>query len=150
MTSYSLRSGRRRGPRTILGVAAAALLIAALSAAGAAAQEEDWRSDWFLQPGFILEIDTLGFNLPTSIAFVPDPGPGADDPLYFVTELEGALKVVTNDRTVHTFADGFFHRAPPDEFPFLSGEVGMAGLCLAPDEGYVFVTFAYHDDNGVV
>lgn len=95
--------------------------------------------------GLALDLDTEGYDLPTAIAFVPRPGPGPKDPLYFVTELRGRVKVVTNDRSVHTFAEGFVRSEPLEELPNFAGETGLAGICLAPDQGYVFVTFAYRD-----
>ncbi len=116
----------------------------------ARASTEAWESDWQVAEGFSLDIDTMGYEFPTAIAFVPNPGGGPEDPLYFVTELRGTLKVVTNDRTVHIFAQDFFTLAVPEELPGLKGENGMAGLCLEPEHGYVFVTFAYQDENNVL
>jgi len=110
---------------------------------GVAEAEEGWEADWEIADGFRIDIDTDGFELPTAIAFVPNPGPDPKDPLYFVTELKGRVRVVTNDRTVLTFADGLFK----SEFP---PESGMAGLCLDPAHGFVFVTFAYQDETGVL
>ena len=111
----------------------------------------DWRSDWTVQSGFSMAIDTEGYELPTSISFVPEPGEGPKDPLYFVTELRGKVKVVTNDRSVFTFAEGFFELGPIDAYgasPSL--EVGLAGICLEPKRGYVFVTFVYEDRDRVL
>ncbi|MCL4244288.1 MAG: PQQ-dependent sugar dehydrogenase, partial [Candidatus Dadabacteria bacterium] len=70
--------------------------------------------------------------------------------LYFVTELRGKVKVVTNDRSVYTFAEDFFTLAPRAELPSFGGEMGMAGLCLDPASGYVFVTFTYQDEKGIL
>lgn len=113
-----------------------------------AAQAPDWRADWEVVDGFRLAIDTEGYDLPTAIAFVPEPGNRPNDPLYFVTELRGRVRVVTNDRTVHTFAEGFTSVRPPIELPAAEGEHGVAGICLAPEQGYVFVTFVYQDSAG--
>ncbi len=110
----------------------------------------DWSQDWVLPSGFVLEPDTEGYHFPTAIAFVPEPGTEPNDPLYFVTELRGTLKVVTNDRTVYVFARDFFHLEVPEELPSSSGESGLAGICLAPQQGYVFVTFAYQNSLGVL
>lgn len=129
-------------------VAAPALAAAVLTfgPAPAAAQEAgafDWRDDWELAEGFAMEIDTEGYRLPAHIVFVPDPGPDPDDPLYFIVELKGAVKVVTQSRTVHTFAENFIPNPPGERFV----PVGAAGICLDPDRGNVFVTFAYLDDT---
>jgi hypothetical protein len=110
----------------------------------------DWKSDWALREGFSIRIDTEGYEFPTAIAFIPNPGTDPKDPLYFVTELRGKLKVVTNDRTVLTFAERFFQLTPSKELPSSEGEVGLAGLCLDPERGYVFVTFSYLDQNKVL
>ncbi len=98
--------------------------------------------------GFSLHRDTEGYRFPTAIAVVPNPGHEPGDPLYFVTELQGTIKVVTNDRSVHTFA----HVPAPvkDTLPKAEAEVGLAGICLEPRHGYVFATYAYHDADGVL
>lgn len=111
---------------------------------------QDWRSDWGIPEGFVLDRVAEGFELPSAIAFVPTPGPNPTDPLFFVTELRGTIKVVTNDDSVLTFASNFFSLEPNRELPELEGEVGMAGICLAPKAGYVFVTFTYQDDQGLL
>src|SRR6266498_152543 len=128
-------------------------LVAALLTRPVKAHQEDssdWKSDWAVTEGFALSIDTEGYTFPTAIAFVPEPGSGPKDPLYFVAELGGRVKVVTNDRSVYTFAENFFQRNPEKELPDLEGETGLAGICLAPEQGYVFATFAYADSLGVL
>ena len=113
-------------------------------------EEFDWRADWAVPEGFALQIDTEGYQFPTAIAFVPEPGPDPEDPLYFVTELRGQVKVITNDRSTYTFAENFFQLQPEQELPEVEGETGLAGICLAPEQGYVYVTFAYQDSEGVL
>ena len=122
-----------------------AALCLAWSWPGAAAgtAHEDWQSDWELPDGFQLRIDAEGFDYPTAIAFVPNPGPDPKSPLYFVTELRGKVKVVTRDRSIMTFADNYFPIIPPKELPDPDGETGMAAITLDPKHGYVFVSFAY-------
>jgi glucose/arabinose dehydrogenase len=110
----------------------------------------DPREGWVVEAGFALTIDSEGFQLPTAIAFVPEPGSGPKDPLYFVTEIRGSVKVVTNDRSVETFASDFVSVIPKRELPDMAGQVGVAGICLDPERGYVFVTFAYPDSSGVL
>lgn len=141
-------------PGIIIRAAALFLLVAlvACSSAGSPPSQAgfDWRSDWTVQSGFNIQTDAQGFQFPTSIAFVPHPGPAPKDPLYFVTEIRGGVKVVTNDRSVFTFAEDFFRLRPRHELPSGSGEVGLAGLCLDAGRGYVFVTFAYQDADNVL
>jgi glucose/arabinose dehydrogenase len=114
--------------------------------------------DWEVLPGFSLSIDTQGYTLPTAIAFVPHPGNRPSDPLYYVTELGGTVKVVTNDRTVHVFAEGLSkvqRVAAKGNKPERIVEQGAAGICLDAKRGYVFVTFGFRDSahvrrNGMV
>ncbi|MFP8874992.1 MAG: PQQ-dependent sugar dehydrogenase, partial [Myxococcota bacterium] len=108
--------------------------------------------EWALAPGFALETDATGFELPSAIAFVPNPGPDPQDPLYFVTELRGRIKVVSNDRRVHTFAEDFFSLESMSDFAQSERlpEMGMAGIALDEETGYVFVSFSYHDADGNV
>jgi glucose/arabinose dehydrogenase len=133
-----------------------ALMLALLAGPVAArqgdgpAQAVDWRDEWALAAGFTIERETGGFTLPSSITFVPEPGPAPGDPLYFVTELRGRVKVVTNDRTVHTFADNSYIFVPEEELPSGRGQGGQGGLCLDPASGYVFVTFMYQDAGGTM
>jgi glucose/arabinose dehydrogenase len=127
--------------------------VAASHAPAAATQAEPdatWKSDWAVREGFALDIDTEGYAFPSALAFVPQPGTRPQDPLYFVLELRGRIKVVTNDRQVHTFAEDFVQLRPKQELPAVEGEVGLAGICLAPEQGYVFATFAYQDAEGVL
>ncbi|MCO6452454.1 MAG: PQQ-dependent sugar dehydrogenase [Caldilineales bacterium] len=124
--------------------------LAAIAPFAAAQQDEDWRQDWAVADGFALAIDTEGFHFPTAIAFVPQPGPDPDDPLFFVAELYGTIKVVTNDRSVYTFAEDLgqvYRQAPP---PDVRGELGLSGLCLDAEHGYVFAGFVGYDDGGVL
>jgi hypothetical protein len=106
--------------------------------------------EWAVEDGFSLALDSEGYRFPSAIAFVPRPGPRPEDALYFVTELRGTVKVVTNDRTIHTFAEHILSSQPARELPDIQGETGLAGICLDPERGYVFVTFAYLDSARVL
>ncbi|MCH8339028.1 MAG: PQQ-dependent sugar dehydrogenase [Chloroflexi bacterium] len=136
-------------PRLVIATSLAA--IALVYPLHILAQESDsWMKDWAVQSGFALDVAVEGLNLPTSIAFVPEPGSDPKDPAFFVAELQGAVKVVTNDGSILTFADGFFNRDPAAQLPGEFVETGLAGICLAPEQGYVFVTYAYvHEDGSI-
>ena len=128
----------------------AGLCVVSACRTAEAQHDFDWKSDWAIEEGFSINIDTEGYHFPTAIAFVPNPGKTDKSPLYFVTELRGKVKVVTNDRTVYTFVEDFFQLKPKQELPSVEGTVGLAGICLDPKHGYVFVTFAYQDTRGVL
>ena len=85
------------------------------------------------QPGFVIEEVGSDYRLPVNIAFVPDPGPNPDDPLYFVTELYGSIQVVTRDGTKHEFATGLLDYNPQGPISG-SGEQGLTGITVQRDE----------------
>jgi glucose/arabinose dehydrogenase len=92
-----------------------------------------------LEPGFVIDEVVGGLQLPVNIAFVPNPGSDPDDPLFYINELYGTIKVVTNDFTVSDYATGLLNFNPTGAFPG-SGEQGLAGLAVDPVTGDLFVT----------
>lgn len=138
-------------PRILLAVAASLITAVLVSPLHISAQENDsWMKDWAVSPGFALDVAVEGLNFPTAIAFVPEPGSDPKDPALFITELEGAVKVVSNDGTLQTFANGFFNRASDFTGGGAVAETGLVDICLAPDQGYVFVTYAYVHEDGLL
>lgn len=111
--------------------------------------QESGLENYAVQPGYGLAVDSTGFVFPTSIAFVPTPGNEPDAPLYFVAELRGTIKVVTNDRQVHVFAQVPAARQQGADL-FGDSQSGLAGMCLDPERGYVFATHTEADDGGVL
>src|SRR5690606_38395406 len=70
-------------------------------------------------------------------------------PAYFVAELLGTIKVVTNSRAVHVFG-GVPTWGQQDQDLEGDSQQGLAGLCLAPDQGLVFATYTEPDALGVL
>jgi glucose/arabinose dehydrogenase len=99
------------------------------------------------QSGYVIEAVAGNLQLPVNIAFVPNPGTGLNDPLFYVTELYGAVKVVTRNGTVSDFATGLLNFNPTGNFPG-SGEQGVAGICVDPNTGNLFVSMLYEAANG--
>jgi len=95
-----------------------------------------------LRPGFSVEVFARGFQLPVNLAFVPEPGPAPDDPLLYVTELYGTIKVVSRDGTVGDYATNLLNFDPTGPFPG-SGEQGLAGIAVDPLNGDVLATMLY-------
>jgi len=142
---FSLRRNRGRARLA----AAAALLLGCGALVGSARGAGEFSDDWAVAKRFTLTVDSSGFELPTAIAFVRDPGESPKSPLYFVAELRGTIKVVTRDRTVHDFVD--LELPPPDErYPQLAAQNGAAGICLDDEHGLVFITYAAFDGSGVL
>ncbi len=91
------------------------------------------------QPGFVVETVAEGFQLPVNVAFVPAPGPNPSDPLFYVAELYGSIKVVSNNGDIGDYATGLLNFNPTGNFPG-SGEQGLAGIVVDPVSGDVVVT----------
>jgi glucose/arabinose dehydrogenase len=100
-----------------------------------------------LQPGYVVDEVAGGLQLPTDIAFVPDPGPNPKDPLLYLTELYGKIKVISRDGTVSDYATGLLNFPPTGDFPG-SGELGLTGIVVDPDSGDVFASMLYDSDPG--
>ncbi|MBC7771778.1 MAG: PQQ-dependent sugar dehydrogenase [Pyrinomonadaceae bacterium] len=94
------------------------------------------------QAGYRVEVVASGFQLPVNIAFVPNPGPNPNSPLYYVTELYGAIKVVTRDGTVRDYATNLLNYNPGGAFPG-SGEQGITGIVVDPLNGDVYAGMLY-------
>jgi glucose/arabinose dehydrogenase len=84
------------------------------------------------QPGYIIEQVGTDYRLPVNIAYVPNPGPDPDDPLYYVTELYGSIQVVTRDGTKHEFATGLLDYNPQGPISG-TGEQGLTGIAVQRD-----------------
>ncbi|MCG3128542.1 MAG: hypothetical protein CHACPFDD_03431 [Phycisphaerae bacterium] len=94
------------------------------------------------QPGYKVEVFATGFQLPVNIAFVPNPGPDPDDPLFYVSELYGTIRVVLRDGHVQTYADNLLNFNPTGEFPG-SGEQGLTGIVVDPATGNLYAAMLY-------
>lgn len=101
--------------------------------------------NWQATDGYRVEIDSSGWSLPVAIQFVPNPKNDPKSPLYYVSELRGQIKVVTQDRSVYTYADQIEDLRPKQELPHLDGEFGMTGLCLNEATGHVYATTVYRN-----
>ena len=100
-----------------------------------------------LEPGYVIDEVAGGLQLPVDIAFVPMPGGGAKDPLLYVTELYGSIRVITRDGTVGNYASGLLNYDPTGEFPG-SGAGGLTGIAIDPGSGDVFAGMLYDSDPG--
>lgn len=108
---------------------------------GQVAMPAPWEDEWAVQPGFSLEADAEGFVLPVTLQFVPEPAAAPKAPRYFVAEIGGRIVAVANDGTVSTFADDFFALTRDAQMPALEGTIGLFGMCLDAEHGYVFATY---------
>jgi hypothetical protein len=133
---------------------AAALLLGSVpsvaqAAAGRDAIQHELAAQWTAQPGYTLSVVTPGLSLPTSLAAVEEPAAGGDAPVLFITELRGKVRTLTRGGGLVEFASVSTF-TPSHDWPDDEGEAGMAGICLDPKRGYVFVTYAYRDKDGIM
>lgn len=105
------------------------------------------------QPGYKVEKVPLRFatgesqfQLPVNIAFVANPGPHPSDPLFYVTELYGSVRVITRNLTVFTYANGLLNYDATGSFPG-EGEQGLTGLAIEPKSGDLFVSGLYQEGS---
>ncbi len=99
-------------------------------------------------PGYEVEVVAEDFQLPANIAFVPNPGDDPHDPLYYVSELYGNIKVVTRGGEVHDYASDLLNFNPTGSFPG-SGEQGLTGIAVDAATGDVFAAYLYSSVPGV-
>jgi len=106
-------------------------------------------TSWTAQPGYTLSVLAQGLDLPTSLAAIPEPAPSDDAPALFITELRGKIKTRSRTGMLTEFARVVTF-TPRVDWPNGEGEAGLAGICLSPEHGYVFVTYAYRDRDGIM
>ena len=99
--------------------------------------------EWKVQKGFRVEKVVSGLSLPVNLVFVPDPKPEKTAPLFYVTELYGKIKVITNGFKVHTFAENLLDYEPDYQMPG-TGESGVIGIAV-DESGDVFASMLYKD-----
>jgi PKD repeat protein/glucose/arabinose dehydrogenase len=99
------------------------------------------------QAGYRVEVVASGLQLPCNITFVPNPGNNPNSPLYYVTELYGAIKTVTRDGTVYDYATNLLNYNPTGAFPG-SGEQGVTGVVVDPTNGDLYATMLYSSVPG--
>jgi len=100
-----------------------------------------------LEPGYRVERVVTGLQLPVNLAFVPNPLPDADAPIYYITELYGSIRAVLRDGTLRDYATGLLNFDPTGVFPG-SGEHGVVGTAVDPVTHDLFVALVYSSDIG--
>ncbi|MCC6322249.1 MAG: PQQ-dependent sugar dehydrogenase [Phycisphaerales bacterium] len=106
--------------------------------------------NWTVAPDFRIERVQSGLRLPVNIAFVPNPGPDPTDPLYYIVELYGSIRVVQRDGVMSTFATGLLDYNPQGPISG-SGEQGLTGIAVERDAIDPAITHLYMAmlwDNG--
>ena len=101
---------------------------------------------WIVREGYQLELaaPAQAFRLPVNIAFVPNPGPNPGDPLYYVAELYGSIKIVTRGGQVSNYATGLLDYNPSGPISG-TGEQGLSGLAVDPATGDLFVGMLWNN-----
>jgi len=110
--------------------------------------EKAFKKYWRVYPGFELDLIATGLDLPVNIAFVPNLKDDPKAPLLYLTELYGQVKVIANDGTVGTYAEGLLNYEPTREFPG-HGESGLTGICVEPKSGDLFLSMLYKDKGEI-
>ncbi len=101
------------------------------------------QGNWELREGFKVEKVLSGLSLPVNLSFVPNSKKAKGSPLFYVTELYGKIKVITNEFEVSVFADNLLNYEPDFKIPG-TGESGLIGIA-AHKNGDVFASMLYKD-----
>ena len=99
-----------------------------------------------VQPGYTIDVVAQGLQLPVGIAFAPNQSALPTAPKFYVTELYGKIKVVTNSGLIADYATNVINYTPSGAFPG-SGEQGLAGIAVDPVSGDVFVSHLWETNN---
>ena len=104
---------------------------------------------WIAHEGYAVELAATAqaFRMAVNIAFVPNPGPNATDPLYYVTELYGSIKMVTRGGVVSNYATNLLDYDPTGPFGG-TGEQAVTGIAVDPASGDLFVGMLWNDGVG--
>jgi len=112
----------------------------------------DWRGvtsptypTWKVRPGYDVVRVADGLTYPVNLAFVANPGPEPDAPIFYVNELHGAVKYWTRSGVWQTYVDGLINYEPIPQAK--SDESGVSGLLLVPGSEDLIVTAAYLDEE---
>jgi len=110
--------------------------------------EKELIKNWRIYPGFEIDLIATGLDMPVNLAFVPNPKDDPKAPLLYLTELYGQVKVIINDLTVHTYAEGLLNYEPIHKIPG-QGESGLTGICVEPQTGDLFLSMLYMDKDKI-
>ena len=103
-------------------------------------------ADEWVGHGFRLEPHATGLDFPARLVRASGSSMRDDgDPMYFVAELPGAIRLVTKAGQVHTVATGLLNF---DWKPIM--EIGLMGLTVEPDSEALFAGMGYWDEVGGV
>jgi glucose/arabinose dehydrogenase len=102
---------------------------------------------WTTASDFRADVVATGMQMPSSIAFVPNPGTAPNSPLFYVAELYGSIKVVRRDGVVGDYATGLLNFNPSGNFPG-SGEQGLACITVDRTNGDLYATMVYSSVPG--
>lgn len=86
---------------------------------------------WEVRRGLDVELVAEGLDYPVNLAFVPEPGPDPDSPVFFVNEMHGRIRYVGRDGKLHTFAEDLLDLEPVLGI-HKSDETGLTGLAIVP------------------
>lgn len=102
-------------------------------------------SQWEVRRGLDVELVATGFTYPVNVAFVDRPDVAPEAPRFYVSELNGQVKYVANDGSVHRYAEGLLDFTPIRQTK--SSETGISGLTTVPGSPDLIITRAALDER---
>ena len=99
-----------------------------------------------MEAGYRVEPVVGGLQLPVAVAFAPRASGRPKEPLLYIAELYGGIRVLTRGGALRTYASGLLNFDPTGHFPG-SGEQGLAGIVVEPVSGDLIASVVYEDGD---
>lgn len=99
--------------------------------------------EWLVRRGLEVERVASGLRYPINMAFVDKPGDDPESPQFYVCELNGAIRYVTNNRSLKTLTEGLLNFTPISASK--SSETGISGLTTVPGSPDLIISRAAMD-----
>ena len=93
-----------------------------------------YQNNWWVFPGFEIVQVATNLSLPVNLAFVKNESKDPKAPFFYISELYGQVKVISNDGAVSIYAKDLLNYEPDFKIPG-SGESGLTGICVEPKTG---------------
>ena len=104
------------------------------------------QASWQAPEGFEIQPVVTDVDMGVNLAFVPNPGPNADDAYFYISSLYGEIIMVQRDFQKRVYAANLLNFNPRTTSGF--EELGVDGITVEPITGDVFATLPY-EQNGL-
>ncbi len=100
-------------------------------------------SEWLIDHGFKLSEMPIQLESASDIAYIGDKSKSKGDVLFYISTLRGEIYGWTRSKKLLKLGVDEEIYQPRKELPDFEGETGMGGICLSPDQQFLFTTGVY-------